>query len=53
MPVRLERKDSPSLLVGMPTGIATLYVSMENPKNLKINIAHDQPISLLVICSKD
>lgn len=47
------KKNYHSLLVSLPTGIATLEISVKILKKLKINLQDGPAISHIVICSKE
>ena len=54
MLVRMRRKgNSPTLLVGMQAGAATLENSMEVPQKVEIELPYDPAIALLGIYPKD
>lgn len=46
------KKNHHSLLVSLPTGIATLEISVKLLKKLKINVQDSPAISLIAICPK-
>ena len=54
MLTRMQRKgNSPTLLVGMQAGAATLENSMDVPQKVKIELPYDPAITLLGIYPKD
>ena len=46
-------RDSPSLLVGLQTGLATVEIRVENSQKAKLNLSRDPAVPLLGLLEKD